>query len=193
MTIAGPDDPIPGRPRRVVVAGTSGSGKTTVAARIGAALAIPHVELDALHHGAGWVPRAEFVADVERFAAGGAWVCEWQYGALRDLLASRAELLVWLDLPRRTVMRQVVVRTLRRRFRHEVLWNGNVEPPLRTILTDPEHVVRWAWTGHRRTAPRVLAAAARYPHLVVVRLGGRRAVRRWCAGPLRAAATTAAP
>lgn len=61
-------------------------------------------------------------------------VTEWQYGVVRDQLADRADLVVWLDLPRRSVMRQVVTRTVRRRFRREVLWNGNIEPPLHRIL-----------------------------------------------------------
>jgi adenylate kinase family enzyme len=188
MPLLGPDDALPHRPRRVVVAGTSGSGKTTVCRRIEAVLGLPRVELDALHHGPGWVPRPEFAADVERFAAGDAWVCEWQYGATRELLAARADLLVWLDLSRATVMRQVVLRTLRRRWRREVLWNGNREPPLYTVLTAPDHIVTWAWTSHAKQGPRVLATAARHPALVVVRLGVRRDVDRWCAGPLRAAA-----
>ena len=37
-------------------------------------------------------------------------------------------------LGRPMVLRQVTTRTLRRRLRREVLWNGNVEPPLRTIF-----------------------------------------------------------
>jgi hypothetical protein len=116
-------------PRRVLVAGASGSGKTTLAARVEAVLGLPHTELDALHHGPNWTPRPGFLADVTRLAAQPEWVCEWQSSSARDLLAARADLFAWLDLPRRTVMRQVVLRTLRRRWRQEVLWNGNVEQP----------------------------------------------------------------
>ncbi|WP_299040308.1 hypothetical protein [uncultured Pseudokineococcus sp.] len=65
---------------------------------------------------------------------------EWGYGPTRNVLAARADLLVWLDLPRAVVMRHVVRRTLRRRLRREVLWNGDVELPLRTSFTDEEHI-----------------------------------------------------
>ena len=185
MPILGPDDPLPAPARRVLVAGPSGAGKTTLAAAIGTALALPHVEIDALFHGPGWVPRPSFVSDVERLAAGEAWVTEWQYDAVRDLLASRTELLVWLDLPRALVMQQVVRRTVVRRLRRQELWNGNQEAPLRTFLTDPEHIVRWAWATHASTAPRIEALRARRPDLPVVRLRSRRDVDRWAAGPLR--------
>ncbi len=180
-------DPLPHRPQRILVAGTSGAGKTTTAALIAAALDLPRVELDALHHGPGWTVRPQFEADVHRFAAGPAWVCEWQYSSVREQLAARAELLVWLDLPRARVMRQVVRRTLRRRLRREVLWNGNVEPPLWTIFREPDHVVRWAWTSHHRGRERMAQLLRRRPELTVVRLRSRTEVARWLAGPLHAA------
>ena len=183
MPLLGADDPLPRRPARVLVAGTSGSGKTTLAARIGAVLDLPHVELDALHHGPGWTPRPEFGADVARFAATSRWVTEWQYAAVRPVLADRADLLVELDLGRAVVMTRVVRRTVGRRVHREQLWNGNVEPPLRTFLTDPEHIVRWAWRTHRPTAERVRALVAERPELVVVRLTSRRETGDWLAGP----------
>src|SRR5215211_6534429 len=98
-------DPLPRRPTRVLVAGTSGSGKTTLAGIVAGTLALPRIELDALHHGPGWTIRPAFEADVERFSSGPAWVTEFQYAAVRDLLLERADLLVWLDLPRPVVMR----------------------------------------------------------------------------------------
>jgi adenylate kinase family enzyme len=181
----GANDPLPGRPRRVIVAGTSGAGKSTLARQIGLALGLPYTELDRLYHGPGWLPREEFQADVERFAVTGAWVCEWQYTLVRDLLADRADLLVWLDLPHRTVMRQAIGRTVRRRVRRETLWNGNTEGPLFTFFTDPEHIVRWAWTSHHRTAEKVLALHDRRPELAIVRLRHRAEAEQWRAGLLR--------
>jgi len=177
-------DPIPHRPRRVVVAGTSGSGKTTMAARIGAVLDVPHVEIDGLFHGPGWVPRPTFDDDVRRLVARDAWVTEWQYGRARPVLGARADLVVWLDLPVAVVMRQVVGRTLRRRLRREVLWNGNQEPPLRTILTDDEHIVRWAWSTRHKTAALLGELRGQRPELLVVRLDSHAEAARWLAGPL---------
>jgi adenylate kinase family enzyme len=178
------DETLPCRPARVVVAGTSGAGKTTLAARIAEVLGVPHVELDGLFHGPGWTPRPSFLADVEQFSAQPAWVTEWQYGDVRPLLAQRADLMVWLDLARVTVMRQVVTRTVSRRWRGQRLWNGNVEPPLWTALRHDDHVVRWAWTTHAPTRERVLRLQQTRPDLVVVRLQTHRQADAWLAGPL---------
>jgi adenylate kinase family enzyme len=168
-------------PRRILVAGPSGSGKTTLAQRISSRTGIAHTELDALFHGPGWTPRAEFVADVRALAARSEWITEWQYGAVRPLLAARAELLVWLDLAKPAVMHQVIARSVRRSLTREVLWNGNVEPPLRSVLYDPEHVVRWAWSTHGTNRARVLALGREHPTLPIVRLGSRQQVEHWIA------------
>src|SRR2546423_14642225 len=68
-----------GSVRKVLVAGSSGSGKTTMARALGRLYGLRHYELDALHHGPGWVKRPEFEADVERFSSGDLWVAEDQY------------------------------------------------------------------------------------------------------------------
>jgi adenylate kinase family enzyme len=180
------DDPLPIRPRRILVTGTSGSGKTTVAAALAARLGIPHTDIDGLFHGPRWVPRPEFAADVAALAARDEWVTEWQYSGVRALLLSRADLLVWLDLTRAAVLRQLVPRTVRRRVRRTELWNGNLEPPLWTVVMDGDHIVRWAWRTHPKTAVRVLRVLASDDPPVVVRLRTRREVDGWLDGPVAA-------
>jgi adenylate kinase family enzyme len=177
-------DALPGRPHRVLVAGTSGSGKTTLGQQIGARAGVPHTEIDGLFHGPGWTPRPEFLDDVAQLMACPEWVTEWQYDAARPILLGRADLLVWLDLPRSTVIRRVTVRTVRRRIGRHQLWNGNVEQPLWRILTDREHIIRWAWKTHGAQAGRVRAASAQRPDLTVVRLRSARQVEGWLEGPL---------
>jgi len=181
-------DALPHRPRRVLVAGTTASGKTTLAARISEALGVRHVEIDALFHGPAWTPRETFEAEVEAFSVQPGWVTEWQYSAVRERLAQRADLVVWLDLRRATVMRRVVQRTVRRRLCRQVLWNGNIEPRLWTVVTDREHIVRWAWSTHHKSAQRIAAVQQQRPRLVMVRLRDRHAVEQWVHGPLRHAA-----
>lgn len=169
----------------------SGAGKTTLARRVASVIGAPHTEIDALFHGPGWVPRPQFLDDVRAFVAQDAWTTEWQYSEARPILAARADLLVWLDLPFATVtLPRLLLRTVGRRVRREELWNGNVEPPLWTVLTDREHVVRWAVHTRGKLRVRVPQLEEQAPHLVVVRLRSPREVTRWVDGPLRCAART---
>ena len=86
--------------RRVVVIGASGSGKSTVATRIGTALGLPAHDLDALY----WLspgeerPGDEAKALVAQVAAGPGWVIEGVWTELLEVALDRATVLVWLDL-----------------------------------------------------------------------------------------------
>ncbi|HZZ48912.1 MAG TPA: AAA family ATPase [Pseudonocardia sp.] len=183
------NDPLPRRPRRVLVTGTSGAGKTTLARAVSELLAVPFWEIDALFHGPGWTPRAEFVPDVLEHAGQPEWATEWQYSAVRPLLLARADLLVRLDLTRWRVVSQLVRRTVTRRVARSEMWNGNQEPPLHTLFTDRDHILRWRWRTHAGTGERVRRLLADGTGPPVVRLRDRREVRDWLAGPLRDAAT----
>lgn len=172
-------DSLPHQPLRVLVAGPSGSGKTTMCAMVARSWGLIQVELDALHHGPGWEPREEFEADVHAFISQPRWVTEWQYTSrLGSLLIDRADLVVWLDHPRSLVMRQVIARTVRRRLRDEELWNGNKEAPLRTVFTDRDHIVRWAWQNYHVPGQKVRQLLT-VRDLPVVRLRGKRQLTEW--------------
>lgn len=180
----GPHDRLPGKPRRILVAGVSGVGKTTLAARISVEAGVDYTEIDGLFHGPGWTPRPEFVGDILRLAATDEWVTEWQYSSARAILLQRADTLVWLDLPFRVTLARVIRRTVRRRVRREVLWNGNREPGLIHAICAPEGIIRWAVRTRRKYRILVADAASQRPDLVVVRLGATRDVDSWVSGAL---------
>jgi adenylate kinase family enzyme len=177
--LLGPDDPVGFRPRRIVVNGGSGAGKSTLARTVAATLDLPYTEMDSLYHGPAWTERETFLDDVWAFAAGDRWVCEFQYDVARPILLDRCDLMVWLDTPRRVTIWRVVRRTLRRRLRREELWNGNREGPLWQVLTDREHIIRWAWSAHPAAAERVAGVLRARPELPLVRLRHSAEVTRW--------------
>jgi adenylate kinase family enzyme len=162
--------------RRVSVVGNSGSGKTTVATAIAQALGVPHLELDAVFHQPNWQPleRELFRARVAEFVAADGWVVDGNYSTVRDLVWQRADTVVWMDLPRCRIMRQVAARTLRRMLTRTELWNGNTEQ-LRFLL-DPRHsILWWTWAQHGKYVKRY-GAAQHDPanrHLTFVRLRSR--------------------
>ncbi|KAB1652107.1 AAA family ATPase [Pseudoclavibacter chungangensis] len=165
------------------MAGVSGVGKSTLAKRIGAELGLLYTEIDGLFHGPGWTPRERFLDDVRELVARAAWVTEWQYSSARPLLAERADLLVWLDLPFWTVtLPRLVRRTVRRSARREVLWNENREPSLWSIVSNRDHIIRWGIAT--RGKPAALVADLRHssPRPVIVRLRSLREVDAWVDG-----------
>jgi adenylate kinase family enzyme len=176
----GADDHLDWVPTRIAIAGVTGSGKSTLARRI-ASLGYPYTEIDSLFHGPGWTRRAEFEMDVLAIIQSPRWVIEWQYSSARDMIAARADTLIWLDLPWRRVLRQVIARTVRRRGRREELWNGNREGPLWRFLVDRDHIVRWAIRTRHKYRVLVPEAQRQRPDLRVVRLRSHEEVDRWMA------------
>lgn len=118
--------------RRVSVAGIPGAGKTTFARALTARLGLPHVELDALHHGPGWQEATpdELRARVEAAfaAAPEGWIADGNYESkVGDLIVSRADTFVWLDMPLPLALGRVARRTASRLVRRTELWSGNRE------------------------------------------------------------------
>jgi adenylate kinase family enzyme len=184
--------------RRISVVGTSGSGKSTVGRHLALGLGVPFIELDSIHNQPGWVPLPpeEFRRRVAEAAAGDGWVIDGNYSKARPLVWARADTVVWLDLPRWTVMRQVVWRTVRRvAFRVE-LWNGNRERWANLFTWVPEEsVISWAWHRHAVYRERYAVAAAdpANSHLQFVRLRSRAEIRRFLARVARAENAEGAP
>ena len=125
---------------------------------------VPFVELDAIHHQAGWteLDAQEFRRRVEPLVERDAWVIDGSYrGKLGDLVLERADTIVWLDLARRVWLPRLVVRTLRRAATREELWNGNRES-LRTALLGNDSLFRYSLASERRRRHRYPRELARF-------------------------------
>jgi adenylate kinase family enzyme len=167
--------------RRVSVVGNSGVGKSRFAQRLAAKLGAPWVELDAIHHLPNWQPIEPgiFYEVVDKIASTEAWVIDGNYRTVvvEGPVWRHADTVVWLDFPRRTVMRQVTVRSLRRVVLRERLWNDNHESLGNLLAWDPrQSIIRWAWTQHGEYRERFgsAMASAELSHLEFVRIRSRR-------------------
>lgn len=172
--------------QRIVVVGSSGSGKTTVARAIASKLALPHLELDTVRHRDGWdsVDEPEFGAIVSEFVRREQWVIDGNYTSLgtREIVWPRADTVVWLDPSRRRAMSRVVRRTLKRMLTRERLWGSVTEPWSNFYSRDPmRNIIVWTWTRHAHTRQKFETAAdnGTWSHLTVHRLGSPRQVRRF--------------
>lgn len=164
--------------QRISIIGTSGSGKTTLAGRLAAALEVPHLELDAIYHQAGWTPLPDddFRDQVREFCAAERWVVCGKYALVRPIVFARADTIVCIDHDRVRQTIRVAGRTLRRAVRREELWNGNRESltNLWPFQAPERSMVRWTWENIPRTRSLFDEIEARPPHrdVTVVRLRG---------------------
>ena len=155
--------------RVAVISSASGCGKTTLGRELARRLEVPFVELDAIHHRAGWneLPADEFRAVLGPLVTRDAWVIDGGYrGKIGDLVLERADIVVWLDLPRRVWLPRLLRRTVRRIVRREELWNGNRDS-LKGAVWGRDALIPFALRTFPSRRRRYPVELARYP---VVRL-----------------------
>ena len=166
----------------MVVVGTSGAGKTTVAREIASALGMPHVEFDAYRHGPNWTsnPDEEFRERLRQALQGDTWVADGNYSMVRGVVWPKATMLVWLDYPIYVVMWRLFWRTMHRWVFRKELWNGNREK-LWWQFFSRRSLFLWALQTHwrrRRTIPSALSLPE-HAHLHLVHLRSPKSTREW--------------
>lgn len=175
---------VPARLNRVVVLGTTGSGKSTVAAALAARNGARHIELDGLNHGPNWtqLPVEQFISRVEELSSTPKWVFDGNYiDRVGRTLWPLADTIVWLDLPLPVILLRLVRRTVGRILRRTRLWNGNRERW--SALFGKNSLLTWAVTSqrrHRTELPALLADLAG-TGTTVVRLSSGQQANRWLA------------
>ena len=170
--------------RRIVIIGTTCSGKTTLAARLAQRLGAQHIELDALNWQPNWTqtPLDEFRVRVADALSTDTWVLDGNYSKSRDIVWPRADTIIWLDYPLPVIMARLFKRTLRRVVTREELWNGNRET-LRGTLLSRDSLLLWAlrtYRRRRRETPMWLARPE-CQHLTLIHLMSPQAADRWLA------------
>lgn len=165
---------------RIVIVGCAGTGKSTLARRLGALTRLPVVHLDALFWEPGWRESdpAVFRQRVIEALAGGAWITDGIYNSKTfDLRLPHADLIVWIDQP-------LVVRLWRVTWRALRHWGGS-RPDMAPGC--PERVdlefLKYVWNFDRKTRPRLEAAITKLaPTTPLLRLRGDREIAQFLNG-----------
>jgi adenylate kinase family enzyme len=167
--------------RRVNVVGTSASGKTTFARALAARLGVPHVELDALHWESGWreAAREDMRDRTAAAAAGDAWVMDGNYSVVRDLVWQRAQAVIWLDYPLRTVLWRYAWRTRRRLRSGEELWPGTGNREQLRMHLRRDGLLWWILSTYHRRRRGYATQLAANSRIVVMHLRSPREADAW--------------
>ena len=170
--------------RRIIVIGVTSAGKSTLAEQLAAKLGLNFIELDALHWEPNWVGAAPEVFRqrvMDAIAAPG-WVIAGNYSLTRDLTWPRAEAVVWLDYPLRTVFWRLLTRTLRRWWTRELLWGTNRDNLWHHFkLWSQESLFHWLFKTYwrrKREIPHFLARPE-YAHLKLIHFKTPQETENW--------------
>lgn len=168
---------VPRDARRIWIVGPTGSGKSTVARELAQRLRIRAYHLDEYYHLPGWHSREpkDFTLTVKRITNRPAWIVDGNYGLVRRPFLSRADFIIWLDVPLRITLPRLIVRSLTRAAFRTPCCNGNTET-FRQIFASHDSILLWAMTAGHRNAKALAKEVEPRPH---VRLRSAREVRAW--------------
>ncbi len=166
--------------QRVMITGGPGSGKSTLARIMGERTGLPAFHMDQIHWEPGWVQRDtnERVQMAHAVEARETWIFEGGFSTTYDNRATRADTLIWLDLP--VLLRfWRVVRRLMRDY-------GQTRADMTKDCPEVFHQEtlafwRWIFSSRRRTRARIQKLIAEHPHLSVHHLQSRSQVRAYIA------------
>ena len=147
--------------RRIAIIGNAGGGKSTLARRLGAVLAIPVHEIDLLQWKPGWVPASREAIDQTHYQwlASPAWIIDG-WGSW-DAIAARFELadtIIVVDLPLALHYWWAIKRHVTCMFQSNPAW----PPPGCRALPVTWRLLTMMWQIHQTMRTRLLELAARY-------------------------------
>lgn len=141
---------------RIAIIGCGGSGKTQLANQLAALLNLPLTHLDAVYYDADWnpLPAEEFAALQKKLVAEPRWLIEGNYASSLPIRLTRADTMIFLDLPAPTCLTGI----LQRRWRYR--GGQHTKDGVYDRIT--WDFVRYIW-GYRKTMrPRVRGLLAEH-------------------------------
>jgi adenylate kinase family enzyme len=115
--------------KRILIVGTTGSGKTTLGLKLSSILGIPATDLDELYWLPEWKgrPEDEFKKSVMDVIEKDTWIISGNYSIVRDLIVARADTVIWLDYSFVRNFWQIFSRSIHRVVSQKSICNGNRE------------------------------------------------------------------
>jgi adenylate kinase family enzyme len=135
---------------RVVIIGTSCSGKSHLGKILARKYQAPHIELDDLHWLPDWQerPDKEFISLVKGRVALDKWIIDGNYSVVRQFVWLRATTIIWLNYPLSLVLIRAIKRSFFRALKKERLFAGNVETFKQSFFSR-DSIILWVLKTHR--------------------------------------------
>lgn len=170
--------------QRIVIIGTTSSGKSTLAGKLANRFGLSYIDLDALHWEPNWTeaPLEVFRERVRNRIQAQAWVVAGNYHIVRDLVWAQAEAIIWLDYSFLRVFWQLTKRTFKRWWTQELLWGTNRENLwMHFKLWSDESLYHWLFKTYwrrKREFP-VLLSKPEHHHLQLLHFKHPRETDAW--------------
>lgn len=139
-------------PRKILVIGSGGAGKSTFARRLSGILGVDIVHLDTLYWKPGWVEssKADWAETIRDVLKRDAWIMDGNYSGTLPERIDACDAVIFLDLPRTTCLWRVIQRS--------AMYRNATRPDMAEGC--PERLgfdfFAWIWNYPKRSRPKVV-------------------------------------
>jgi len=137
--------------KRIVIIGTSGCGKTTLAKKLSKILNITCYDLDDYYWLPNWQPQSdkEFFNIVDMLSSKKTWIMSGNYSKVNHFIWERCDTIIWMDYSLLRCLYQGIKRSLKRYIGKQPCCGNNYESFRRTFLSR-NSIILWILSTYKR-------------------------------------------
>lgn len=138
--------------KKIIITGSAGAGKTTLACMLGDKLSLPVHHLDKYFWKPNWTktPREEWIKVQQEIFKNDSWIIDGNYGGTVEIRLKECDTLIFLDYPRTTCL----CRVIKRYFTNLGKTRPDMGPGCKEAI-DYEFL-RWIWNYPKHSKPIML-------------------------------------
>ena len=161
---------------KIMIIGSGGAGKSTLARELGKILKLPIFHLDAYYWKPGWVatPNDEWDALQEQLVKQDQWIIDGNYGRTQTIRMNEADVIILLDISKWITTFRVIKRRIQ--------YHGKTRPDLNEGC--PESLdfefIKFVWQFQKKKIPKILEVLKQYPNKKVIILKSSKQVQAFC-------------
>ena len=155
---------------RIIIIGSGGAGKSTLARKLGELTNLPVIHLDSVFWKPNWTPtpKKEWTKSVARIISADKWIVDGNFGSTMNMRIQRADTIILLDLPPIVCVYSVVKRVLKH--------GKKTRPDMGAGCPEKAdfEFLKWVWNFRRENLPEVLRKLEETEGKTIIQLKSRK-------------------
>ena len=162
--------------KRVLIIGSGGAGKSTLARRLGEKTGIDVVHLDKIFWNPGWVPtgKDEWREVVRQALEKDSWIIDGNFGGTLEMRIQACDTIIFLDMPRHVCIYRILKRW--------VMYSKDTRPDMAEGCEErfDFEFFMWVWNYPTRSKPEKELVLTRYAdEKKIIRLRSNREIEQF--------------
>lgn len=170
--------------KKIMIGGSIGAGKSTLAKALSKKLNIEHTELDSFYWLPNWQvrPADQMRELINKTTSADSWIICGNFNAFKEITLDRADMIIWLDYPLFVCLWQAFKRSWHNIYTQQKCCNGN-QDTWQHLFFSKNSIVLWLIRTFRRRNKRYTAIMQDpfYENKTFVRLKSHKEAEKWLA------------